>query len=96
MSLLPVPMRCTEVDIREGRHRACYLCPIALAIDRRIADCRVAATINYVRFTSNVVQIRVPIPVAVSRFISRFDRGDLVEPFNFTLWLPAELVRSKV
>ena len=79
-------IRVTKKDIAHGKVRF-DLCPVAVALSRTL-DARVQVygfCITIERFNPRSVHIVGQVPLAVRRFVRRFDRGDPVEPFSFRL-----------
>lgn len=83
----------TQRDIDHGIRGSCGFCPIALALQRQRIDLRVRP-----KHLEDPAANRgtVPLPLKVTRFIHMFDFDGrhAVRPFQFTVELPAALVRK--
>lgn len=72
----------TEDHIKKGRKREPRFCPVAIAVRERLK------LSEYQVDVGNRIWIKdfpVEIPHAVNRFVSDFDNGRPVEPFEFDL-----------
>jgi alpha-ketoglutarate-dependent taurine dioxygenase len=88
-----VKIQVTDQDIAHGLAGDCEECPIALAIYRALsATAGIRVGTGGVTLYRDHANAMVALPAAASRFISRFDHDDLVEPFEFDLDVPDELV----
>lgn len=72
----------TAEDIAQGSVRNPFQCPVALALKRAINNPNVSVGV-YSAYTANDKPERLP--VAVTRWITDFDSGRGVQPFNFEL-----------
>lgn len=84
----------TEFDIRWGKPRACYACPVVMAIDRVLNE-----KVNRYAVTASPLDIRIwdkndyyqekikiiKTPPEVGLFMDRFDTDNEVKPFSFEL-----------
>lgn len=75
----------TEGDIRNGVARDTDSCPISLAVTRALGKGSRAYTYyaELCVYSRHDVQTLYSLPAAASRFVSRFDCGQAVEPFTF-------------
>jgi hypothetical protein len=73
----------TQRDIDKGEPICDNRCPIALAISRTVKR-RVGVTYGAVYLLNEVHQMYELTPTA-ERFIRRFDNGQPVQPFTFTM-----------
>jgi hypothetical protein len=86
----------TQRHIMYGQRGKCETCPVALAIKEKVlrkVDVEVATYI--VELTNRVnkpVIISLTPPVIVSWFVSRFDNGEVMPPFSFSLDIPDDLL----
>jgi hypothetical protein len=81
-------IRVTQADIENGQKTDCYLCPIALAINRAIGKDSSSfwgAQVYRTQLTPHLGYKQVLTPRRVERFIVRFDHNLPVQPFNFRL-----------
>ncbi len=91
-------VRVTEEDIERGIAEDCERCPVALALNRALADELTRANLQVsidggtILFCSGATLVRtVCAPACVRDFIFDFDGGDYTGPFEFTIRLPANL-----
>lgn len=70
----------TYTDIKKGVRNSLHNCPIALAAKR--AGLKDVVVDGYSIAISNLCRT---LPQKVSTFVSKFDHGDKVEPFSFTI-----------
>jgi hypothetical protein len=87
-----VTIQVTQEDINHGLAGDCEECPIALALYRALSVAGVRAGTGGVTLYREGTNAMVALPVAAVRFIGRFDHDELVEPFEFELDVPDELV----
>lgn len=74
----------TQPHIDRGCRGDAENCPVKLAIhDASGLICTVAE--DYIRFGNGPDSFQIRTPVAVAVWISRYDRRELVEPFEFEL-----------
>lgn len=90
----------TAEDIAEGKQIICTACPVARAINRRLAPGWEAAVGSgeYVldpETWSDHCSVEGLLPPAASEFILAFDLGRPVAPFSFQLDLPDYLLRAE-
>lgn len=86
-----VTVQVTEQDVQHGLAGDCEECPIALAIYRALHDAPVRVGTGGVTIYREGTNAMVALPGAASRFISRFDHDEVVEPFEFDLDVPDEI-----
>ena len=75
----------TQDHIDKGARKAAYQCPVSLAlreVDPGSDWC--VSTLHIMRETGHDVGITES-PATVSKFVSRFDNGDPVQPFSFEI-----------
>lgn len=89
-----VKIQVTAEDIAHGLAGDCEECPIALAIYHALHDAPVRVGTGGVTIYHEDTNAMVALPVAASRFISRFDHDEVVEPFEFDLDVPDELLTA--
>ena len=82
-----VRVRVTAADIAAGRPSDACSCPVALAVQRATGDptvdvCGVVAAGS---LRAHFGLRGVDLPLAAVNFVSAFDRGDPVTPFEFDL-----------
>lgn len=74
-------VRVTQVDIDKGKpHNACR-CPVALAIKRLGYGSSVGRKEIYI----HNVMVLISTPIKAAKFITAFDNGQPVKPFQFTI-----------
>jgi hypothetical protein len=83
-------IRVTQADIEQGRRTDCYLCPIALAINRALnlntgSQGIQGAQVYRSQITPKIFHVVQPTSRRVERFIWAFDHNLPVSPFNFRL-----------
>ena len=74
----------TQRDIDDGEPRNCYMCPVALALQRVTGlSVDVDGPILYLfpMHASKLLYCYAPVPVRA--FMNRFDTGKPVQPFTF-------------
>lgn len=80
---LPLTIHVTQEDINSGIPKKCSKCPVALAINRATG---LAATVkfhpNYIGENEHDIFMT---PDCVIAFINKFDAGNHVSPFSFTI-----------
>lgn len=86
-------IKVTENHIAQGEKESCSYCPVALAISEVIG----LGDEDYIKVTDNVeigIMVKKEMhhyqfeyPNNVCEFINKFDRGLVVEPFEFDLWI---------
>ena len=84
MSKVTTEIQVTWDDIYSGRRANPFRCPIALAAKRAFNtgdDTDLWATSS----TLKVDERNYPMPASASDFLKKFDRGDCVMPFSFSL-----------
>jgi hypothetical protein len=74
--------------IDAGVRRDCRLCPVAMALQRATGEAWRVSEKRAVLRRGSATPIRVRIPVNVTSFIRRFDAGEPVAPFEFTIEVP--------
>jgi hypothetical protein len=74
------PIKVTKEDINNGRAGNSFACPVALAIRRTIDAYGAAVSNDWIITDGNIYRT----PLSVVDFIEQFDRGDAVDPFEFT------------
>lgn len=81
---MKIKISVTQEHIGEGSMRNPYHCPIALACKST------GLVIKAVKSTQIVLPEwgHIPLPRSAKRFISKFDNGKPVKPFNFVLEIP--------
>ena len=78
----------TQSHIDNARPRACFICPVAVAIrDAGAADVEVHRNFAFVAMPNRPHNRdhRIRLPKEVRAFIQAFDAGAYVEPFTFDL-----------
>ena len=84
----PITVHVTQEMIDAGIPKTCISCPIQLAM-RQIMDrdffCEVNKVAVSVFNNACELQAEIHLPVTARNFIHRFDNGEPVEPFSFTL-----------
>lgn len=74
----------TQFDIDLGTRGSASSCPIALAFERMTGyPCIVRR--GCIVFNSGGARVYI-LPDAANEFVSRYDTGDPVEPFSFTIF----------
>ena len=87
---MKVKVNVTEEDIANGEPGDPCLCPVALAIARAIPDSSPWVDGADVDFGQEAHYASVPLPPEAKAWIFRLDTtGELGEPFEFRLELPA-------
>ena len=89
----------TAEDIRDGKRRDEYECPVALACRRDMGAWSVAVMAHQMivwQGTALDNSKRVETPGEVYEFIDKYDRRRKVAPFAFELTLPPEPVPMEV
>ena len=74
----------TARDIKYGKPRNSYFCPVARAIKRRIHDSNVQVTPEW----CHIDYKKIYFPDEVNVFITAFDNYQKVEPFSFEIDIP--------
>lgn len=74
-------IKVTQEDINKGKKHNCNECPVALAIKRIIND----KYIKTHKANLSIDSVWYPLPSIVVKFISDFDKGIMVKPFEFEL-----------
>lgn len=77
-----IRVRVTKRDIDNGLRGVCARCPVALALQRRIAP---LSDTDGQRWYLGGGSYARPLPLAVSRFVRAYDWGRKVKPFTFTV-----------
>jgi len=72
----------TQKDIKNGKPCKSFLCPIAIAVQRKTKGIYRVMAEELVK--KGVVY---PLPDIAKEFISRFDEGMPVKPFSFEIYL---------
>ncbi len=72
----------TAKDIRNGKTSQASFCPIALAC-HRLGYPGATVTHDYIRFNFDLGETSVP--KKMTDWISKFDAGEVVKPFSFTV-----------
>lgn len=70
----------TAEDIENGVPRSCLFCPVAQAVAKQTG---LRVSVGAMWFF--VEAVPHPTPEDVSNFVMKYDAGDKVEPFSFTL-----------
>lgn len=74
-------VRVTQADINRSRPIA-NCCPIALALGSSgMNDTRIGVTREFIR----IGEMAYVTPIIATRFMRAYDRGEVVEPFEFEL-----------
>lgn len=92
-----VRIEVTEQDIADGIAGQCDRCPIAIAIARACAadtSVRVGPALAGISAARMFGTAFVKLPESAQDFIFRFDAARPVEPFSFTLDIPAGLLEG--
>lgn len=76
----------TADDIAKGKPKEPCDCPIAIATDRAFGG-GVAISCGQTLIGINFVDYSLPVPAR--RFIRRFDDGENVKPFSFSVEVPS-------
>lgn len=87
-----VTVSVTQDDIDHGIPEDGCACPIARAARRAIPSLPELVVGIYELFPSNIGRHLAELPDAAMAFIDRFDQNGAVEPFEFTLDIPDELI----
>lgn len=87
-----ITIQVTEQDISTGLAGDCEECPIALAIYRALSDAGVRVGTAGVTLYREGTNAMLALPEAATRFIDGFDHDEAVEPFEFDLDVPDEIV----
>lgn len=95
-------IKVTEDDIKQGVKGACFKCPVAIAMRRqglKLAGAGFAYLVWQPKLYGNMkydsrgyINMRLDTPLEVRRFISSFDKEEIVSPFEFEI--PDELLKS--
>lgn len=83
-----VLIRVSKEDIKNGIRRSTTSCPIALALPR-YGFATPWVGFSGVRYGVSGPRSFFPLPESACTFVSRFDDGKPVKPFNFYLTLKA-------
>jgi len=86
-----VTISVTQADIDDGRHRDCTSCPLALAVRRALPSLPGLSVGNWGIFP-DPRRDPIELPDTARIFVATFDADLPVEPFSFTIDVPAELV----
>ncbi len=81
-------VKVTQKHIDEGKRADCYTCPIALAIldiDPKPVNVQVKYSYVMIYIEKNGKYKQYELPWEAREFISKFDNGKKVEPFEFEL-----------
>ncbi len=85
-------VKVTRNHIRAGTPGECCACPVALALDDAFPDFHFDVYMQTAKvypqgehWTHNSPTASLNLPLAVSRFIRRFDSGRPCRPFTFTV-----------
>ena len=84
-----VRVEVTAEDIEEGQPNMCRACPVALAIRRATKAEEVFVIRTATIYPPAGMSYVVALPYEVITFIERFDLDAHVEPFEFSLEIPA-------
>lgn len=87
LAALPATITVAAGHIAAGQPEICVSCPIALALTDAIGDPDIQVRVHddeAVLFRGKRIA-RAELPPEAVRFIDRFDSGQPVEPFTFTL-----------
>jgi hypothetical protein len=99
MNLVAVTVDVTATDIQSGKPGNCCMCPIALAVNRTLAVGLLCVSFNDSIMIRNDKRVekatKAYLPREATDFIDAFDNLASVEPFSFTIDLPAKAVRRK-
>ena len=79
-----ITIKVTQDDIDKGTDRCGYGCPIALAAQRALTNRHIHVG-RAITTVFGYTDKRVPNPQEAQDFITLFDRGYSVEPFEFEL-----------
>lgn len=87
-----VKISVTAEHINAGEQRDCADCPVALAIKDTLHPLSIEITDDFIHFGLPGGRYSpVHTPENVSYFVDKFDDGQPVQPFTFTLELPDEV-----
>lgn len=76
--------------IKRGRRGLCWACPVALAIAEALGgSCNPWISPEAIFITRHGRQVALSIPETVVEFMTRFDAGRSVQPFEFELSVAA-------
>ena len=75
----------TQADIERAKPGSGMTCPIARCIGRHFADFKGAPIINVTPARVEINDRDYPLPEVARAFVSRYDAGEKVRPFSFTL-----------
>ena len=76
----------TAQDIRKGKKSNCMRCPVALAVKRLLPGHEVwADSLSIDVWTHDEYRRVATTPKKVATFMDRFDTGQPVKPFTFTM-----------
>ena len=75
----------TSEHIKNGQKGSLFACPIALAIKKKCYDVQVSAGSLWVKKQPDGYFTNMHFPKAVKAFVRKFDCGEEVAPFSFTL-----------
>ena len=83
----------TADDIANGKPGECCGCPVYLAVRRVLPD---VSGVGPGRVWLTGGRRPITLPDDAEDFIERYDRGHRVEPFEFDLDVPGELIPASV
>lgn len=79
----------TKTDIKKGKKESTTCCPIALAVKRKLKKPQLIYVfrdeIRFGRQWGNNYDNDIDLPKSAVKFIDKFDDGEKVKPFSFTL-----------
>ncbi len=83
----------TQADIEHGTAKDCTDCPIARALQTvsiNTVECKVTQSYAYAvdKLNENQIVWETYLPTPATDFIRKFDRNEMVKPFNFDLEIP--------
>lgn len=83
---MKIQLRITTKDIRVGKTRNGYECPVARALQRAIPNATdIHAGGIWLKFRIDKRYHELDTPKEVSAWMARFDRDDEVKPFRITI-----------
>lgn len=89
---MKVRINVTQRDIKEGEPRNGYLCPVARAVRRHLADGRFVNVSDHLRIGG--LTEAYPLPSRITEFITQYDRFEIVNPVRFSIDLPEEYLKK--